>query len=184
MSLVKELLEESRALGISHISIEDGLVLMAEAFTTSSLGGRVFVDAGAGVGFSALWILAGISDCEGCLLIAIEYERERHEKLRRNLDKVVKELGAKASAEAVRGNALEVVGALEALDYVFVDIEKPDYPKMLSILEARLRPLGVALFHNAIQPRPPEEFFEMAMSGPWRSIIIPTGPGLMLVRKR
>lgn len=185
MSLVRELLEESSSLGIPPVSMEDGLVLMAEAFSVSSLGGKVFLDAGAGVGFSTFWIMAGMAGvCEGCKVIAIEHEGQRYERLKVNLERAAGELGLEAEVVALLGDALQHVEGLEFVDYAFVDIEKQDYPRMLSILERKLSPGGVALFHNAFQPRPPEEFFSMVNREPWRSKIIPTKDGIMMLRKR
>ncbi|MCS7107348.1 MAG: class I SAM-dependent methyltransferase [Acidilobaceae archaeon] len=184
-SLAIQLLEESRSLGIPPISMEDGFVLMAEAFSVSSMGGKVFLDAGAGVGYSTLWIMGGMAGvCEGCKVIAIEHDRQRYERLKVNLSRVARELALEAEVVPLHGDALHHAERIEFLDYAFVDIEKPDYPKMLSILQNKLRPGGVALFHNALQPRPPDEFFSLASREPWKSKVIPTEAGIMLLRKR
>lgn len=184
LHLAREILEESKELGIPTISIEDGMILMSSAFHVASAGGKLFVDAGAGIGFSTLWIAAGISGyCEGCEVIAIEMDETKFKRLAENLKRVAAELGVEAEMRPIRGDALSVVRGIKSIDYIFVDIEKPDYPAMLELLESRLTAAGTALFHNAITPRPPEEFFQMSSSAPWRSRIIPTAAGMMVLRR-
>ncbi len=61
----------------------------------------------------------------------------------------------------------------------FVDIEKSSYPQALRLLRKKLRRGGIAIFHNAISPRPPKEFFEIA-DREFISIIIPSSAGILL----
>lgn len=160
------------------------MILMSSAFHVASADGKVFVDAGAGIGFSTLWIAAGVAEhCAGCEIVAIEMDEARYARLSENLKRIARELGADVEARPVRGDALSVVRDLRSIDYIFVDIEKPDYPAMLRLLEERLSAKGAALFHNAITPRPPEEFFQMASRSPWRSKIVPTAAGMMILRR-
>jgi len=46
----------SRKLGIASIEYDDDLVLSSLSYVTGLSGGKIFIDAGAGVGYSTLWI--------------------------------------------------------------------------------------------------------------------------------
>ncbi|MCC6062321.1 MAG: hypothetical protein LM581_05085 [Desulfurococcales archaeon] len=50
----------SRKLGIASIEYDDGLVLSSLSYVTALSGGKIFIDAGSGVGYSTLWILYGV----------------------------------------------------------------------------------------------------------------------------
>jgi len=186
LELASVLYRESIELGIPAISLEDGLILMALAFSISSSRGAVrAVDAGAGIGFSALWIIAGLAPaCSGgCDLSSVEIDHERFRRLKNNLEAILGKLGARSvRVNAVNSDALKYLSEVEdeSIDYAFIDIEKHEYTEALRILERKLKRGGVAIFHNALKPRPPEEFIAAAASSPWRSLIIPTGAGLMI----
>jgi predicted O-methyltransferase YrrM len=67
--------------------------------------------------------------------------------------------------EVIYGDALEYLRGIEdgSLDLAFIDIEKGSYPQALRLLRKKLRKEGIAIFHNAISPKPPKEFFEIAI---------------------
>ncbi len=175
----------SRALGIPSVDPEDGMILYATTLqATARLGGAIdALDLGAGIGYSTLWIAAGAEDaCRPggpCRVVAVEASAR------------LARLGEEATARAglrrvrVRGVAGDALAYLESLprrsvDLAFVDIEKHEYTPALELLEYKLRPGGVALFHNAYFPRPPQEFFEHVKSGPWRWGVAPTPQGLLI----
>ena len=85
--------------------------------------------------------------------------------------------------EFVEGDALSYVRGLkeESVDIAFVDVEKPMYPDMLRILETRLKTGGIAIFHNAYFPPPPRGFAWLASQKPWKSTMIPTDTGGLLL---
>ncbi len=185
LDVLEKLRKDSISLGIPAIDPEDGMILASTAFSTRPRE-EVYIDAGAGIGYSTLWIALGVEpSCSGkCRVIAIEYDEGLAERLEANLTSL-EDLFNSVSFEVIKGDALEVLSHhLEnTVGYVFVDVEKRDYPRMLDILEETLEPGGLALFHNAFVPRPPEEFFEKIGRRPWRSVIVPTKAGLALVRK-
>ncbi len=185
-ALVERLWRDSLDLGIMAVDFADGYVLQAIAHVVASMGGSLFIDAGAGIGFSTYWIIKGVSSgCQGgCRVVAIEYLQGRLERLASNVKTMGEEAGVRV--EAVSADALDYISGLgaESIDYVFVDIEKESYPLMLRLLEARLSRKGVAIFHNAFHPRPPEEFFQALSRGPWITSTIPTSAGIVVaVRK-
>jgi len=75
----------SREMGIPHIGWDDGAALYALAFAVAAERGEVVaVDAGAGAGFSTLWVLAALESAgAGGRLVAVEaLERRVEERAR------------------------------------------------------------------------------------------------------
>ena len=182
MPLLDKLRRESLNHGIPAIDPEDGMILASYAHVVSSNGRRVFIDAGAGIGYSTLWILAGLRWCKECRIIAIEYYGDRAAMIEKNLAGIAGEYGI--SLEVFSGDALDIVEGIDRIDYAFIDIEKNQYEEMLAILESRMPSGGVALFHNAYFPSPPQSFFDrLAKSPSWQAIIHPTSAGLLAAVK-
>jgi len=183
---LERLWRESLDLGIMAIDFADGLVLQSVAHVVASTGGTVFIDAGAGIGFSTYWIARGVaSGCTGsCTVAAIEYVGERLERLRENASLFSKAMNV--SVNPVGGDALEYVSSLDpgSIDFIFVDIEKESYPRMTKLLETRLARGRIAVFHNAFHPRPPSEFFDQLSRGPWIAGIIPTSAGIVVATRK
>ncbi|NOZ88411.1 MAG: hypothetical protein GXO15_00610 [Crenarchaeota archaeon] len=197
LALFRGLLERAERLSeeywVPRIDWEDGLALATAVFLVArQRGGGLFVDAGAGVGYSTLWMLYGLAPaCEGeggCRLVAVENDPGRAAALRRMLGEASSRLRASGftgvEVEAVEGDALEYLESLgrgEPLG-VIVDIEKQGYLPALRLLEDRLPSGGLAAFHNALGPMPlPPGFREAVEEGPWRRLVLPTGQGLLLL---
>ncbi len=171
----------SLELGIPAIDPEDGIVLQSMAFYTASLGLRLAVDAGAGIGYSTAWIALGMeAACKGdCTIIAIEYDEVKASMI----SKVLAPLGLeRVKVEVVAGEALDILRGTQngSIGLVFIDVEKNQYPEALDTLSDKLHPRGVALFHNAYFPPPPRSFFKKVNEPPWRSTIAPTPAGLLI----
>ena len=173
---------ESLSRGIPSIDPEDALVLYSLLYSVlRGRSGAVVVDAGAGIGYSSIWLAAAMeAACTGkCRLVAIEYLESNARRLRANLSALSL---ARVEVEAVQGEALQVLASFPrgSLAAAFVDIEKYQYPRALRLLEDRLEPEGLAAFHNAYFPQPPTEFFEEVERGPWTATIVPTPAGLLV----
>lgn len=181
--------DESARIGLAPIQREDGAALYAIGYLyttmhSSSERDILAVDLGAGIGFSTLWLARGIDEaCIGrCRVVAVEKEEPRYHRLRMVLEEA--EL-RNIELEAVRADAMEYLMGLpdESLDIAFVDVEKGLYPLVLRALEDKLRHGGVAVFHNAYQPRPPDAFLENVRRWPWKSTTVPTRFGLLIAVK-
>lgn len=182
IEISKQLYERSLSLGIPAISYEDGLVLASLAFIYCAANSTVrAVDAGAGIGYSTIFLAYGMGQrCRG-KLIAIENREERFDELMSNLPLLREIAGDGIEIEIKYGDALEYLKGIEdgSLDLTFVDIEKGSYPQALRLLRKKLRKGGIAIFHNAISPKPPKEFFEIA-DREYISTIIPSWAGILL----
>lgn len=178
------LYRKSMRFDISPINFEDGGVLQALSFLVAAKGGNVFVDAGAGVGFSTLWIIKGIYDRCGskCRLIAVELNGERFKELERNLRGIT---GENLKIEFIKDDAVEFFKSIQnnSVDLVHIDIDKSRYVQALKVLEPKVRHGGVVVFHNAITPPAPEELFKLASSELWSRTLIPTECGLLVLCK-
>ncbi len=180
--LMEELKKESLRIGIPAIDVEDGVILASYAHSVQASGGRIFIDAGAGIGYSTLWIISALRWCSGCKIIAIEYYRNRALKLEEKLADVAGEIGLEL--EVVTGDAVEILRTVEVIDYAFVDVEKNQYNDVMDILEDKMPRGGVALFHNAYFPPPPQSFFDrINRSRLWNSVVYPTSAGMLAAVK-
>ena len=187
MDLLEEVYRKSIDQGIRAITFEDGMVLAAIAFYKSALeGNTLIVELGSGIGFSTIWMLLGASaGCRGeCTLIAVERDQGRARELKSNAERVAG--GIKRISFDVRvREAVDFLKGLKpnSVDMAFVDIEKGQYTTVLALLATRLKRGGVAVFHNAYYPPPPQSFFEELRGMGWPSITIPTAPGLLITSR-
>lgn len=173
----------SLELGIPSIDPQDGLILYTAALLSSSLAeDAVLVDAGAGIGYSSLWIARGVRDagCSGCRLYAVEWDPELARLARETLGQ---HPWAQGIVEVVEGDAVELIARMRSVALAFVDVEKSLYPETVKLLSTRLVPGGVALWHNAFYPAPPRRFYELLDSSPLRWGIAPTPAGMVVAVK-
>ena len=171
----------SRRLGIPHIGWDDGAALYALAVVAEK-GEVVAVDAGAGAGFSTLWVLAALegAGAKG-KLVAVEVLESRFERLAETLSRVPAE---RVRAEPVLGDAVEVIESLERVDFAFVDIEKRKYVEAFETLSGKLSEGGAVAFHNAFAAESQvSAIAERARSMGWAAAVIPTGEGLLVVKR-
>jgi predicted O-methyltransferase YrrM len=183
--------EASRRIGVSPIKREDGIVLSALSYYIGSLGGRVFIDAGAGIGYSTLWILHGLSSLAPrgkLVLYAVERDPLRRKILEENIEKVRKEIieeSPQIEIRAVNEDAVDFLEKVEPqIDMVFVDIEKRQYKEVLRILPGKLSKIGIGIFHNVLVPGlddDTKEFLEQQEQLSYH--LVPTSLGLLVVKR-
>ena len=188
---IRRVAEMSTRLGIPSIEEEDGIVLqsISHAYALRGADDLFLLDLGAGIGYSTLWLLMGAKPvCEEmrkrCRIVAVE----RDPVLAHYARKVLSETQMKSSRviiDVVEGDATTYLERVEdcSVDIAFVDIDKGAYAKALRLLAYKLKPGGLALFHNAFVPRPPTSFFEEASRRPWLSIIVPTAMGILIASR-
>jgi caffeoyl-CoA O-methyltransferase len=189
--LLEHLEELSDRLWVPSIERDDGLILASLSSYVASLGGRVFIDAGAGVGYSTLWILYGLASVmtiSNVTVYAIEWRSERYKHLVESLDKAAKELFGDSRAvevKAIHGDAVELLKNIDRdVDLIFIDIEKHRYIDMLKLLPKKLSEIGLAVFHNALAPGLGEEVWSYLRNADNLVYhIIQTRMGLLLVRR-
>jgi predicted O-methyltransferase YrrM len=181
----------SGGLGVRPVEREDGLVLASLSYYITLLGGRVFVDAGAGVGYSTAWILYGISGANPrgrVSLYAVERNPQRFRYLRECIERVRASLpvgGTEVEVSLVNGDAVDFLEeGVDQVDLVFVDIDKRRYVDVLKFLPRRLSPIGLAIFHNALVPGLDEEAREfLERQNQLTYYVIPTSLGLLVVKR-
>ena len=177
-SLLETLEAESRKHYIPLIDREDGVALAAIAYTAPR---GLFLDLGAGVGYSTAWIAIGATG-RAEKIIAVEWDPDLAPRLELHADLIREATGVRV--EVVNSDALEYLERhrqeLEGVAMAFVDIEKWQYKKALQLLAPLMVNGGYIAFHNAFIPRPPREFFDEASK--YDNIIIPTPQGLLMIR--
>jgi len=183
--------ELSRRVGVRSIDREDGFVLASLSYYVAMLGGRVFIDAGAGVGYSTSWMLYGIAGTvpRGKIsLYAVERDSRRYGYLKENVEKLGSLLFGEGSLVELITLNEDVVGFLERegfeIDMIFVDIDKKQYIDVLRILPEKLSRVGLGIFHNALIPGLDEETREfLKKQKQLTHHVIPTPLGLLIVKR-
>ncbi len=178
-SIIREAYAASRDLGVPTISMDDGCVLYSTSFLTALRFGRLkAMDAGAGTGFSTIWIARAIleSGVDGNVY-AVEKTIQRFKSLkslvvRHHLENLIM---------PVNGDAFNHVRKFEELNLVFIDIEKEHYLEFFRLVESRIPSGGVVLAHNVRHTYGTVDAFLNEASGRvWRTIIVPTQEGVSI----
>ncbi len=179
--------DKSLSMGIPSIEEAEAYLLYTIVYlhSSSNRDHYVAIDAGAGIGYSTLWIAKALKDsmCNICVVEAVEKNKMfaleinntlKHPDIQGVLFKVV----VKDAIEYIRNKPAE------SIDLLFVDIEKNRYPKILEESYYKLKENGLIIFHNAIFPPPPQKLFEIITKFKLKYTIIPTSSGLLLALKR
>lgn len=162
-----------------QISMEDGYVLYSTAFLTALRFGQLkAMDAGAGVGFSTIWIVKAILESR---VNGNVYAVERGIRRFKRLEKLIAEHRLDRLVIPVNSDALECVRKVEKLNFVFMDIEKEYYSEFFHLIESKILNGGVVLAHNVKHPYGTiEAFLSYVSGGMWKTIIVPTGAGISI----
>lgn len=178
-SIIREAYAASRGLGVPTIGMDDGYVLYSTAFLVSLwFGWLKAMDAGAGVGFSTVWIARAIleSGIDGNV-----YAVEKTSRRFRSLKSLVAKHHLESLITPVNGDAFDHARKVEELNLVFIDIEKEQYLEFFRLIESRIPSGGVVLAHNVNHPYGTvEAFLKEASQGVWRTIIVPTQAGISI----
>ncbi|MET1102063.1 MAG: class I SAM-dependent methyltransferase [Pyrodictiaceae archaeon] len=176
-------------MGIPSIPEEDGMCLYSLLTSFSMLRGRPrkVLDLGAGIGYSTLWMAKALEDscgkkCEETELVAVEQDPGYASIALRHLGKL-KMVGVKLEVVNMKAQDYLKSPPPSSVDFAFIDIWEHEYIDVLKAMEEKLVDNGVIVFHNAFMPSPPREFFMRANTRPWRSIVVPTRLGLLVVTK-
>ena len=180
LSIVAEAEAAASRRGLPPVPREDGVVIAALAFQAAAQGARLAADLGAGAGVSSAWIAYGLGlGCRNaCRLILVDVDGEALREARAAAEKAA---GGRVVVDAVEGDVLDVLPGLRGLGFAFVDVEKRLYPAVLCALRDALDATGIAVFHNALYPPPPPEFYEELGRG-WSWALVPTRLGLVVAR--
>ena len=108
---------------------------------------RSIVEFGTSFGISTIYLASALRDNGGGKLIGTEFESSKVAGARRNL----KDAGLDDLVEIREGDALETLARdlPQEIDLVLLDGAKELYPRILSLLEPRLRPGAIIVADNA-----------------------------------
>jgi predicted O-methyltransferase YrrM len=126
------------------VSRETGVLLYLLA---RSSGARCIIEFGTSFGISTLHLAAALRDNGGGRLITTEFEPSKVTRARDNIDSA----GLSDLVEIREGDALETLAddLPETVDLILLDGAKSLYPRVLSLIEPRLRAGGLIVADNA-----------------------------------
>jgi predicted O-methyltransferase YrrM len=126
------------------VSRETGVLLYMLARATAA---RAIVEFGTSFGVSTLHLAAALRDNGGGRLISTEFEPSKVGHARENLAAA----GLSDLVEIREGDALETLARdlPDSIDLVLLDGAKPLYPRILSLIESRLRVGALIVADNA-----------------------------------
>ena len=181
LDFIESLEDLSDRIFIPRINREDGLVIYAIVSTIASQYERfVAVDAGAGIGYSTLWIVAPLEElCVRGTVFAVEWNRDRYEVLKKNFSKLDVRC---AEVEVVNQNAVDFIETLRdgSINFVFVDIDKGMYRTFLAKTLNKIVNGGVIAFHNAYMVN--DFYKDVIRVRKYVVSVIPTSEGILLIK--
>ncbi len=126
------------------VSPETGRLLY---MLTRATKARAIVEFGTSFGLSTLHLAAALKDNGGGRLIGTEFEPAKVARARQN----IADAGLSEFVEVREGDALETLArdVPDSIDLLVLDGAKVLYPRILSLLEARLRAGALVLADNA-----------------------------------
>lgn len=126
-----------------NLDRESGRLL---ALTVVATAARAIAEVGSSNGVSTIWLASG-ARLTGGRVVGAELLPNRAAEANRNLAAA----GLSGSAEVVAGDAREILPPrLAAIDLLFIDAEKEDYPGHLLALVDRVRPGGLIVADNVL----------------------------------
>ncbi len=145
--------------GMMNVSEEDGRLLR---LLVETMGAGNVVEIGTSNGYSAIWICLGLR-ATGGKLVTYEIDARRAGLARENL----KRAGVDQMVALVEGDAHDEVTKLkEPIDLVFLDADKSGYIDYLRKLLPLVRPGGLIVAHNMVQPAPDPAYLEGITADP------------------
>jgi len=178
--VVEEALDNSFRLGVPSVRKDDTYVIYSAAYLTALRFGRLLaIDAGAGAGFSTIWVAKAIyeSHVEG-RIHAVEKTVQRFRKL----EELVNKHGLTHLITPVNDDALKYVQNFKnRLHFVFMDIDKEHYLDFFRLVKDKILTGGVVLAHNVNHGYGSvNAFLNKASVNGWKTIIVPTGEGVSI----
>jgi predicted O-methyltransferase YrrM len=112
-----------------------------------SSGACQIVEFGTSFGISTVHLAAALRDNGGGVLVTTEFEAGKVQRAQKNLEQA----GLADLVEIREGDALETLttGLPEVIDLVLLDGAKTLYPRILELLEPKLRPGALVIADNA-----------------------------------
>ncbi len=184
LNLLSKYYEKCNYMGIPTIKWNEGLILYTTAYTylitTNTMYGYI-VDAGAGAGFSTIWLVYAVKDAKtNHVVVAIDYYK-------RNLDmfkELVENLNVNVRIETITGDACKILKEYpDEIDILFIDVEKHRYIECVDAAKDRVKKNGLILAHNMLFPYTStiERYLKyLSETLKWKTTVIPTEMGIGL----
>lgn len=145
--------------GMLNVSVRDGRVLR---LLTESIGAKHVVEIGTSNGYSGIWFCLALRTTGGTLT-TFEMDTERAALAGRNFQRA----GVEKLVMQIIGDAHEEVAKLNgSIDLLFLDADKPGYIDCLNQLLPQVRPGGLIVAHNMVNPPPDQRYIEAITTNP------------------
>ncbi len=152
-------LDRNHRAGMLNVSVKDGRLLRV---LTESIGAKHVVEIGTSNGYSGIWLCLALRNTGG-RLTTYEIDAERAAAARTNF----KRAGVEKLVTLIEGDAHEQVKKLtDPIDVLFLDADKPGYIDYLQKLLPLVRPGGLVVAHNMINPPPDPKYIEAITTNP------------------
>ncbi|MEM2980904.1 MAG: class I SAM-dependent methyltransferase [Thermoproteota archaeon] len=178
--VIEEALGNSLKLNVPVIRRDDTYVIYSVAYLTAlRFGGLQAIDAGAGAGFSTVWVAKALYESGGeGRIYAVEKNIQRF----RRLKELVGKYGLSRLIIPVNGDVMEYARNVEnKLNFVFIDIEKEHYLNLFQLIKDSILVGGVVLAHNVNRHYGSvNAFLNEASGNGWKTIIVPTEEGVSI----
>lgn len=126
------------------------------------------LELGTAIGYSAIY-LASAAAVHGGRVISVDSDAAMAERARTNL----REAGLLDTVEVRVGDAVRLTAALAGpLDFIFLDIDKPDYARVLEDCRRLLRPGGLLVADNTAFQEADDFNQKIAATPGWRRVML------------
>ncbi len=171
---------EDRTKRMLNITPDTGLFL---SIVIRAVGAKKVLEVGTSNGYSTIWIADALRQQRGKVL-SVEASPEKVAMAKKNIQLA----GLADFVDWRHGDARTVLRKLpsNSFDVVFMDAERPQYVSYWDDIDRVLKPGGVLLVDNALEPRPEELvgfFAEIKDTGRYLSEVLSVGKGEYLAFK-
>jgi|GEM_PF-408255 len=185
LNILNSVERQSDKMFIPRIGRDDGIAIYTSLYIyASNRSSVVAIDAGAGIGYSTLWISMPLEElCINSHIYAIERDRYRYEILKRNIASFPRKC---IDMVPIYGDAIEYIKSSfssNSIDFIFIDIDKYLYGVIFNVVKNKMVRGGIIAFHNAYMASDVvAKIVEDAIDLGWKSTIIPTEEGILMLK--
>jgi predicted O-methyltransferase YrrM len=185
LNILNSVERQSDKMFIPRIGRDDGIAIYVSLYIyASNRSSVVAIDAGAGIGYSTLWISIPLEElCIDSHIYAVERDRYRYEILKRNIASFPRKC---IDVVPIYGDAVEYIKSnfsSNSIDFIFIDIDKYLYGVIFDVVKNKMVRGGIIAFHNAYMVSDVvAEIVKDAIDLGWKSTVIPTEEGILMLK--
>lgn len=185
LNILNSVEKQSDKMFIPRIGRDDGIAIYTSLYIYASNRRNVIaIDAGAGIGYSTLWVSMPLEElCIDSHIYAIEKDRYRYEILKRNIASFPRKC---IDIVPIYGDAVEYIKNnffSNSIDFIFIDIDKHLYGVIFDVVKNKMVRGGITAFHNAYMASDVvAKIVKEAIDLGWKVTVIPTEEGILMLK--